>query len=128
MNLLVILGICLLSLVYFIPAMVAISRQHVNAMAIFLTNLLFGWTVIGWAVALIWAFTNKTSHNASSGFSAKALILSVLGLAVVVTGMAYMIGMNVPKTAVVGSKPAAVKAAPAVKTGVPIPADQLFGQ
>lgn len=43
--------------VYMIPSIIASLRKHHNAFAIFLTNLLLGWTVIGWVVALIWAFT-----------------------------------------------------------------------
>lgn len=38
-----------------IPAIVAYRRDHRNKLAILLTTLLLGWTVIGWAVALIWA-------------------------------------------------------------------------
>ena len=42
-------------IVYFIPWIVAGSKGHKNTAAIAVTNLLFGWTFIGWAVALIWA-------------------------------------------------------------------------
>jgi len=42
---------------YFIPALIALVRGHHNAFAIFLTNLIFGWTVIGWLVTLIWSVT-----------------------------------------------------------------------
>jgi hypothetical protein len=38
---------------------VAYRRKHRNTMAICLTSLLIGWTVIGWAVALIWAVLNE---------------------------------------------------------------------
>lgn len=44
-------------LLYFTPAIVAMVRGHHNAFAIFLTNLLLGWTMIGWVIALIWSFT-----------------------------------------------------------------------
>ena len=40
-------------LLYFLPTLVA--RDKPDLLAIFLVNLLFGWTVIGWFVALIWA-------------------------------------------------------------------------
>jgi T4 superinfection immunity protein len=40
-------------LLYFLPTLIA--RDKPDVMAIFLVNLLFGWTVIGWFVALIWA-------------------------------------------------------------------------
>ena len=42
---------------YFIPAIVAYERLHVSRLAILMTNILFGWTFLGWAVALIWACT-----------------------------------------------------------------------
>ncbi|MCF8878902.1 superinfection immunity protein [Hyphobacterium sp. SN044] len=45
------------ALLYFIPTIVALLRGHHNAFAIFLTNLLFGWTVIGWLITLIWSTT-----------------------------------------------------------------------
>jgi hypothetical protein len=38
---------------YFLPTILA--RHKADFMGIFLVNLLAGWTVIGWVVALIWA-------------------------------------------------------------------------
>lgn len=52
--------ILLILTVYFIPAAVASHRRHRNAAAIFMTNLLLGWTFLGWAVAMIWACTANT--------------------------------------------------------------------
>lgn len=43
---------------YFLPWLVALFRGHINTSAIFVTNLLLGWSGLGWIVALIWAFTN----------------------------------------------------------------------
>ena len=40
-------------LLYFLPTI--IGRHKADATGIFLVNLLFGWTVIGWFIALIWA-------------------------------------------------------------------------
>jgi len=40
-------------LLYFLPSI--IGRHKRDAAGIFLVNLLFGWTVIGWVIALIWA-------------------------------------------------------------------------
>ena len=45
------------ALAYFLPTMVALLRGHHNGFAIFLTNLLLGWTMIGWVIALIWSVT-----------------------------------------------------------------------
>ena len=41
----------------FLPTLIALLRGHDNPFAIFLTNLLLGWTGIGWIIALIWSFT-----------------------------------------------------------------------
>jgi hypothetical protein len=43
--------------IYFLPSIVASNRRHQNAEAIAVLNLLLGWTVLGWIVALVWAFT-----------------------------------------------------------------------
>ena len=40
-------------LMYFLPAL--IGRHKADAAGIFLVNLLFGWTIVGWFIALIWA-------------------------------------------------------------------------
>ena len=46
----------LLALVfYFLPTVIATSNKHKNAAAIFVVNLLLGWSLIGWVVALAWA-------------------------------------------------------------------------
>lgn len=42
---------------YLAPALVAGLRHHHNHNAILALNLLLGWTVIGWIIALIWALT-----------------------------------------------------------------------
>jgi hypothetical protein len=38
--------------VYFLPAIVAAGRRHERELSVMAMNLLFGWTVIGWIVAL----------------------------------------------------------------------------
>lgn len=35
----------------------AYYRQHHNFAAIVATNVLLGWTVLGWIVALVWSLT-----------------------------------------------------------------------
>ena len=40
---------------YFLPTIIACCRGKKNSAAIFLLNLLLGWTFIGWVVALVWA-------------------------------------------------------------------------
>jgi hypothetical protein len=41
--------------IYISPILVAIYRNHRSRLQIAMLNILLGWTVIGWAVALIWA-------------------------------------------------------------------------
>jgi hypothetical protein len=55
-SLLVALGI----VVYFLPSLVASGRKKRSSTAIFVLNLLLGWTLIGWVGALIWALTVDT--------------------------------------------------------------------
>jgi hypothetical protein len=49
-------GIFLLGM-YFLPAIIAAARQHRQTLAIFALNLLLGWSVIGWIIALVWSLT-----------------------------------------------------------------------
>lgn len=48
-------------LVYFIPSIVALVRHQDNCFTICALNLVFGWTVIGWIGALVWAI-HKPGH------------------------------------------------------------------
>lgn len=47
----------LLLFLYFMPFLISIPRNHHNKSAIFVLNLLLGWTVLGWIAALVWALT-----------------------------------------------------------------------
>jgi hypothetical protein len=38
---------------YFLPTIIAYNKSFI--MQVFLLNLLLGWTVIGWVIAIIWA-------------------------------------------------------------------------
>ena len=49
--------IIILLAIYFLPFMVGYNKK--NATAIFILNLLLGWTLIGWVVALVWATTHE---------------------------------------------------------------------
>ena len=44
-------------LLHFIPAVIAFVRDHQSKWAILAVNLLFGWSGIGWIIALIWSLT-----------------------------------------------------------------------
>ena len=51
------LTLSLVAFVYLIPAFVAYGRDHRNHLAIFVFNLLLGWSGICWILALVWACT-----------------------------------------------------------------------
>ena len=40
---------------YLLPSLISFLRRNKNYPAIFLLNLLLGWTGIGWVVALVWS-------------------------------------------------------------------------
>ena len=63
-----VIGILSAALIYFIPALIAKRRQIENLEAIFLVNLVFGWTVLGWIGALIWSIieTQKVKESVDS--------------------------------------------------------------
>ena len=52
---LVVLAICVA--LYFLPSIVGKDKRNIGA--IFTLNLLLGWTLIGWVVALVWAMTQE---------------------------------------------------------------------
>ncbi|EGB96812.1 MULTISPECIES: superinfection immunity protein [Pseudomonas] len=51
---------------YFIPMMIAFHRHHENYTAIFMLNLLLGWTGVVWVICLVWAFISKPLPLAQS--------------------------------------------------------------
>lgn len=44
-----------LFLMYWLPTVIAIVRRTPSALGIAAINFFFGWTVIGWFLALVWA-------------------------------------------------------------------------
>ena len=52
--------------VYFVPAIIAGVRGHMDRLAIFALNLLLGWTAIGWIAALIWSLTGNVQEPSFS--------------------------------------------------------------
>lgn len=48
---------------YWYPALLAFRRHHLNKGCIMLVNLFFGWTGLGWIVALIWAASSNVAET-----------------------------------------------------------------
>lgn len=51
------LALPVLAAIYFLPFIIALIRGHQSKLAVFFANLFFGWTLIGWIICFIWAFT-----------------------------------------------------------------------
>lgn len=48
--------------VYFFPGILALLLGHVDWKGVLFTNLLIGWTIVGWFILLVWALdTNRGS-------------------------------------------------------------------
>ncbi len=49
---------------YFIPGIIAVTRRHRKVTSILLVNLFFGWSVLGWIFALVWALRANVAPKA----------------------------------------------------------------
>jgi hypothetical protein len=61
-----VLGFVMLAMffiLYWAPWVVAKVRRHNDSGAIFVVNFFFGWTGIGWIIALVWAMTGNIHRN-----------------------------------------------------------------
>ncbi|HZZ70836.1 MAG TPA: superinfection immunity protein [Pirellulales bacterium] len=43
--------------VYFLPSLIAASRNHPSSSGVFILNLFLGWTLLFWIIALAWSFS-----------------------------------------------------------------------
>ena len=57
------LALCAAIYLYFIPFAIAHARRHKYTKTVFLLNLLFGWTGLGWIVLVVWAFAGKKDRK-----------------------------------------------------------------
>lgn len=52
-----------LLVLYFVPTILAVNRDHPNMATICGLNILTGWTLIGWVVTLVWSLTNTITKS-----------------------------------------------------------------
>lgn len=69
--------IFVLAAFYFLPALIAEHRGRDGVALIGVANLLLGWTVIGWLVLLIIAFTGENSSARKSRDEELALLRKI---------------------------------------------------
>ena len=55
------IALTILTLLYFLPTLIASQRGH-SAGGIFLLNLFFGWTIVGWFALLLWALISAPRY------------------------------------------------------------------
>ena len=60
---------------YMLPFIVAAVRSHHQTLAIFVLNLLAGWTFIGWLVAIVWACTAVKKDKDQLGVMAENRVM-----------------------------------------------------
>ncbi len=53
----------LIAAAYSAPALIAACRRHRQAERIAFLNLFLGWTILGWAVLLVWVVWPKWRHR-----------------------------------------------------------------
>lgn len=121
---------------YFLPAIVAMARRHVNVVPIFLTNLYLGFTFIGWAVAAIWSFSSNVYPAAAPTIDTHSLYMNKpvetskkgMGVLHYVLIVAAVLLAAVVVLFIVAPQPVnhPTAEAPTVKAGVPVPADEMF--
>lgn len=54
-HVVILLLIGMIMAVYATPSVIAYRRKHPSRNTIIAVNVLLGWSIVGWAVALIWA-------------------------------------------------------------------------
>lgn len=62
-------GTCIVAaciVVYFLPAIVAARLKHNNLFGVSVLNVFLGWTLVGWVVAVVWAFAKPQVVMATS--------------------------------------------------------------
>lgn len=50
--------------IWILPGFIASKRKHHNAGAIWAVTIFLGWTLLGWIIAFVWAFTNPPPNQA----------------------------------------------------------------
>ena len=66
----VLVGLLLLATLlclYFLPSIIAANRKHHQVWPIVVINFFFGWTFIGWVIALAMAVSHVANHDEQRG-------------------------------------------------------------
>ena len=58
LGLLLIIILIVAAAAYFLPSIFAWTRNHPSKWGIIALNILLGWTLLGWIIALIWSLSS----------------------------------------------------------------------
>ncbi|MBU2755186.1 superinfection immunity protein [Acidithiobacillus sp. CV18-2] len=61
--LVIFLGVVLLILVYLLPAILGYLLGHAHPVALLVTNVFLGWTIIGWIGCLVWSLWQSSNDD-----------------------------------------------------------------
>lgn len=64
-GLFILISLFIVLAITFLPVIIAVQRKHNDTILIFLLTFFFGWTFIGWIVALLWSISSNVSIMAS---------------------------------------------------------------
>ena len=59
-------------LIYFVPSLIAQSREHRNRIPIFFLNLFLGWSLFGWVFSLVWSLKDYEETKTTKGPKSRA--------------------------------------------------------
>jgi len=65
--------------IYFVPAIKAYQVKKNNREAILALNIFLGWTLIGWVVALVWAYSKDTEGKPAGVVAIPPVLCSSCG-------------------------------------------------
>jgi hypothetical protein len=68
-DFLAIMAPLLLVFIYFLPSSAAVAARHPAFQGVFILNLLFGWTIIGWILAISWTLRRPQRPAAAYRFT-----------------------------------------------------------
>lgn len=65
-SLAVLLAAFFILVVYLIPTIIAFVRGHVSKWGIGVLNIILGWSLVFWVIALIWSLSNKGQNQVTN--------------------------------------------------------------
>lgn len=64
-GLFILIAVFIALAITFLPVIIAVQRKHNDTILIFLLTFFFGWTFIGWIVALLWSISSNVNIMSS---------------------------------------------------------------